>query len=251
MLGLDIPWRLLEEVGKGKFGCVWKANAKSTGDTVAVKFSTCAQVRSVLDKLGSSLTIDSEVAVLRMLQHSSIVAVHAYTLVEDYMCFSMPYFERGSVFDLLFGGSCLSDITVGFHLRELLLDACYMHVLRVVHRDIKPANIMISARGGRSSWVLIDFGLAKVGDCYTCVGTPGFMAPEVYLASSDASEISSYVKKADIWSLGMTAYQTITAQPAFAQGDERNATLNNEMIWDDEEWLQCCPVFKELVVRML
>ncbi|KAL5049426.1 hypothetical protein BDW71DRAFT_195431 [Aspergillus fruticulosus] len=177
-------YQMMEELGSGSFGTVYKAIDKSTGEIVAIKH---IDLESSEDDIQE---IQQEISVLATCASPYVTRYHASFLRGHKLWIVMEY---------LGGGSCL----------DLGLD--YLHSEGKIHRDVKAANVLLSHTGKVK---LGDFGVAAQltnikSQRNTFVGTPFWMAPEVI-------QQSGYDYKADIWSLGITAIEMINGEPPHA-----------------------------------
>ncbi|PLW14506.1 hypothetical protein PCASD_19545 [Puccinia coronata f. sp. avenae] len=198
-------YKLLEKLGQGNFGVVFKALDRVTGETVAVK---------EVDLENS----DEDISEIQQ-EISHLADCHSEHIVKYYASFVRGY-KLWIVMEYLAGGSCLDllkpgpfpEMAIQTVMHELLLGLEYLHAQKKIHRDIKAANILVSSQGKIK---LADFGVATQlsnhkSRRHTFVGTPFWMAPEVI-------KQSSYDEKADIWSLGITAIELAKGQPPLSE----------------------------------
>ncbi|KAK9456021.1 kinase-like domain-containing protein [Dipodascopsis uninucleata] len=192
---------LLEELGSGSFGVVYRAIFKDTGDVVAIKQ---IDLESSDDDIAE---IQLEIALLSGCDNVHVTKYHGCFVKGYKLWIVMEYLAGGSSLDLLKPGP-FTERQIAIICKELLEGLVYLHSNGKIHRDIKAANILLSSSGDVK---LADFGVAaqlsnNKSRRNTFVGTPFWMAPEVI-------QQDAYDFKADIWSLGITAIELARGEP--------------------------------------
>jgi len=215
-------FRLVEVIGEGGMGRVYRAEEVATNKPVAVKLlhPEFAGVDQVVQRF------EREAKVMTELAHPNIVDVIEFGEWNGRMFLAMELLAGKSLAELLVGDADKTGgrLTVKRTLAIIrpVFDALeYAHGLGVVHRDLKPENIMVNAGGllSRESVKLLDFGIAKLGDRPgksaqkltqhgVVMGTPAYMAPEQ--ASGQEADVRS-----DVYSCGVVLYQMLTGRPTF------------------------------------
>jgi fused-like protein len=197
-------YHVLELVGEGSFGKVFKGRRKFCGQIVAIKFiPTTGRSEKELT------TLRQEIEILRTLQHENIVLMLDYFETETEICV-VTEFAQGELFDILEDDRSLPEEVVRSIARQLVQALHYLHSHRVLHRDMKPQNVLL---GAGSRVMLCDFGFARAMSQHTTVltsikGTPLYMSPELV-------QEQPYDHRADLWSLGIILFELFVGQPPF------------------------------------
>ncbi|EPX70510.1 STE/STE20/YSK protein kinase Nak1 [Schizosaccharomyces octosporus yFS286] len=207
----------LEIVGRGSYGAVYKGFRNATKEIVAIKVLNLDTAEDEVSDIQKEITVLSE---LKQRESENIVKYHGSYLVGTDLWIIMDYCQGGSVRTLMEAGQ-ITEPYISIILRETLQALKFIHHAGIIHRDIKAANILVSVSGKVK---LCDFGVAAEININsrkrtTFIGTPYWMAPEVI---RDGQE---YNVMADIWSLGITAYEIATGSPPHAKEDPFQAVF--------------------------
>lgn len=198
---------LLEELGRGGMGVVYKARRTALDRVVALKVVLHAEHAG--SKAHARLW--KEARAIARLQHPNIVQIYEVGEQEP-PYFSMEFCPGGTLAQRLAEGP-LPPREAAQLVRTLALAVQAAHEAHVVHRDLKPANVLFAADGTPK---VADFGLAKrtdeVGQTQSgaVLGTPAYMAPEQ--ARGKVREVSPAT---DVWALGAILYESLTGRPPF------------------------------------
>eukprot|EP00066_Takifugu_rubripes_P026998 XP_011616264.1 PREDICTED: serine/threonine-protein kinase 4 isoform X1 [Takifugu rubripes] len=194
---------ILEKLGEGSYGCVFKANYKETGEIVAIKE---VPVESDLQE------IIKEISIMQQCNSPHVVRYYGSYFKDSNLLIVMEYCGAGSVADIIrIRNKTLAEEEIATILQSTLKGLEYLHFMRKIHRDIKAGNILLNAEGQAK---LADFGVAgqltdTMAKRNTVIGTPFWMAPEII-------QENGYNCVADIWSLGITAIEMAEGKPPYA-----------------------------------
>ncbi|KAJ2455828.1 kinase that interacts with cdc31p [Coemansia sp. RSA 2336] len=200
-----------ELVGRGAYGVVYRGQDVETGQTVAIKILN-------LDNEEDFSDMQREINLLSQVHSPHIAQYYGSFIESSRMWIIMEYASGGSIHKLMQAGPVEEKYTSSI-MYGVLLALNYLHSSGIMHRDIKAANILVTDEGVVQ---LCDFGVARQvmqasAKSYSFVGTPYWMAPEVIQKGQ------VYDFKADIWSLGITAYEIATGVPPYADEDPKRA----------------------------
>jgi len=206
----DIPgFELLDLLGRGGMGCVFRARHQRLNRIVALKMISAGVRADPTDRE----RFRNEAEALARLQHPNIVQVFEVGQHDSQQYFVMEYCPSGTLADKL-GGNPMPPKDAA-ELTETLARAIHMaHGQNLIHRDLKPANVLLGNQGEPK---VTDFGLAKdlagasnLTEADAIVGTPSYMAPEQ--AAGKGNEVGPIT---DVWSLGAILYECLTGRPPF------------------------------------
>ncbi|XP_040921899.1 myosin-IIIa [Toxotes jaculatrix] len=239
-------WEIIETIGKGTYGKVYKVLNKTDGSKAAVK---------ILDPIHDiDEEIEAEYNILKALSdHSNVVKFYGMYYKKDVKCGDQLWLvlelcNGGSVTDLAKGmlrrGDRMDEAIIAYILHEALMGLQHLHVNKTIHRDVKGNNILLTTQGGIK---LVDFGVsAQLTNTRlrrnTSVGTPFWMAPEVIACEQQLD--STYDARCDVWSLGITAIELGDGDPPLSDLHPMRAlfkiprnpppTLHQPELWSDD-----------------
>lgn len=199
---------LLDQIGAGGMGSVWRAHDERTGCHVALK---------VLGQHSSALLARFVREQAVRVRHPHVVAPHGWAAEDDLVVLAMELVPGGSVADLLREHGPLDAGTVALLVEQLLLGLAAVHGAGLVHRDVKPANLLLEATGDAPPHLRLgDFGVAapiadrRFTTVPGAIGTDGYMAPEqVRGALPEPTQ--------DLYAVGRVALELLTGLPPARQ----------------------------------
>uniref|UniRef100_A0A9J8A1T0 non-specific serine/threonine protein kinase n=1 Tax=Cyprinus carpio carpio TaxID=630221 RepID=A0A9J8A1T0_CYPCA len=211
-------WEIIETIGKGTYGKVYKVLNRVNGSKAAVK---------ILDPIHDiDEEIEAEYNILKALSdHPNVVKFFGMfykkdVKIGDQLWLVLELCNGGSVTDLAKGmlkrGDRMEEPIIAYILHEALMGLQHLHINKTIHRDIKGNNILLTTEGGIK---MVDFGVsAQLTNTRlrrnTSVGTPFWMAPEVIACEQQLD--STYDERCDVWSLGITAIELGDGDPPLA-----------------------------------
>src|SRR5438876_518287 len=215
LLGALGDYELLEEIGRGGQGVVFRARQKSLHRIVALKVIGLGQwaTKAHLKRF----RLEAEAAA--SLDHPCIVPIYEVGERDGQCYFSMKFVEGGQL-DEVVKHTPISIRQAVELIAKVASTVSYAHEHGILHRDIKPGNILLDAKGEPH---LTDFGLARLVESESTVtrtlevlGTPSYMAPEQAAGNNPAT--AGLTSATDVYGLGAVLYQLLTAHPPFAGG---------------------------------
>jgi len=233
-------FQLLEKLGEGSYGSVWKAIHKQTGSVVAVK-------RVSIDN--DLEDIVKEIEFMKGCSSPYIVRYYGSYFKDSELWIVMEYCGAGSICDIMkICDKTLTEEQIAVVCKDVLHGLFYLHGVRKIHRDIKAGNILLNMNGASK---LADFGVSgQLSDTMakrqTVIGTPFWMAPEVI------QEVG-YDFKADLWSLGITCIELAESKPPYSNIHPMRAIFMipsrpPPKLTEPEKW---SPVFEDFLAKCL
>ncbi|KAM7538319.1 hypothetical protein Aperf_G00000070012 [Anoplocephala perfoliata] len=232
-------YHVLECIGEGSFGRVYRGRKRYTGRCVALKFIPKS------DKSDRAFqNLKKEIEIMKSLNHPNIIGiVDAFETPKEMV--AVTEYAEGDLFQILEDDRSLPEDVIQSIAAQLVSALYYLHANRILHRDMKPQNILLG-HGGVVK--LCDFGFARAMSFNTLVltsikGTPLYMAPEIV-------EERPYDHTADLWALGCILYELATGTPPFYTSSIIKLVkmiTNDKVKWSDK----MSPMFKSFLAGLL
>ncbi|KAH8290918.1 hypothetical protein KR054_007156, partial [Drosophila jambulina] len=235
---------VLGEVGRGKFGTVYKCKDKANGLQLAAKFVP-------IPKREDKRNVEREVEIMNSLQHHLIIQLYAAYEYQKMMCVVLELIEGGELFDRVVDDEfVLTERVCRVFIRQVCEAMAFIHGNGIVHLDLKPENILVLTQKGNRIKI-IDFGLARKFDpdkrLRVLFGTPEFVAPEV--VNFDCISYGT-----DMWSVGVICYVLISGLSPF-MGENDIETMSNVTIakydFEDECFNGISPECLDFIAKLL
>ncbi|KAL5514677.1 hypothetical protein ACEPAG_1993 [Sanghuangporus baumii] len=227
-------YRTGKTLGSGTYAVVKEAVHIKTG-----KYYACKVINKKLME-GREYMVRNEIAVLKRVSkgHRNIVTLHDYfeTTHNLYLCFDLC--TGGELFDRICAKGNYYEADAADLVRTVMRAVDYIHGCGIVHRDLKPENLLFRTKAEDADIMVADFGLSRVMDedklqlLTEICGTPGYMAPEIFLKSGHG-------KPVDIWAMGVVTYFLLCGYTPFdrdSQDQEMQAIIKGDYAFEPEEY---------------
>jgi serine/threonine protein kinase len=241
---------LLEELGRGSYSVVRKAQDRRTQEMTAIKLVN-------KNSVGGDNSL-KEVDLMRRLTHCSVLKVLSVYDADDHVAIVLEYCAGGTLLDYIVRHKRIDESKAREFAVQLLTGIAYCHSKQCVHRDLKLENILLVRPGDVLDFKIADFGLAadlEIEKLGRRCGSKGYLAPEIILSRPQTAKI-------DVFSAGVILYMCLSGTAPFGGKDEASALKSNSVccinldtvywahISEQAKSLVRCMTFKEPMQRM-
>ncbi|MGW7226624.1 serine/threonine-protein kinase [Streptomyces cyaneofuscatus] len=222
-------YELLEPIGSGGMGEVWRAHDRRLRRFVAVKGLLDRNAMTAGTQAAAMQRARREAEAIAKIEHPNVVTVHDQVETDNQVWIVMKLLEARSLADLLRSERVLAVPRAADIGLQILQGLRAVHAASVVHRDVKPGNVLVREDG---TAILVDFGIAtfegaaQVTRSGSVIGTPPYLAPELFTPGSPGPAPAS-----DLWALGITLYEMVEGKVPFAGGE----------VWEVQENIRQSP----------
>ncbi|XP_014246118.1 serine/threonine-protein kinase 10-like [Cimex lectularius] len=232
------------EIGRGKFGIVYKCRDKETKLVLAAKFVSIA-------KRQDRKNVEREVEIMRALRHPRLIQLYDAFENDSTMCVVLEMIDGGELFERVIDDDfILTEKACTVFMRQICEGVSFIHINNIIHLDLKPENILCLTKTGNRIKI-IDFGLARKFEpdkkLQVLFGTPEFVAPEVV----NFDQISCAT---DMWSVGVICYVLLSGLSPF-MGENDIETMSNVTLgkydYDDEAFDDISVQAKDFISKLL
>ncbi|CDO62527.1 calcium-dependent protein kinase 3 [Plasmodium reichenowi] len=233
-----------EPLGKGTYGCVYKATDKLLKITRAVKVVSKKKLKNIP-------RFRQEIDIMKNLDHPNVVKLLETFEDSNQIYLVMELCTGGELFDKIVKKGCFVETFASFIMKQIFSVLNYLHIRNICHRDIKPENFLFYDMTPESLIKIIDFGLASYFthnnyEMKTKAGTPYYVAPQVLTGS--------YNYKCDMWSSGVLFYILLCGYPPFfGESDHEILSMvkKGKYQFKGKEWNNISEEAKDLIKRCL
>lgn len=232
-------YRILDELGRGGMGRIFKAEHMTMGRVVALKILSSTLVKTERARQ----LFHREVKAAALLNHPNIVTAFDANQVGDRCFLVMEFVDGPNLADMVKDHGPLPVAQACDYIRQAAVGLQYAHDIGMVHRDIKPANLLVQrnpAKTGPAASIvkILDFGLARISapedgtpdsdsidtKNKSVMGTPDYLSPE------QARNLHAVDGRSDIYSLGCTLYAILTGQVPFPGGTSMEKLVRHSTV---------------------
>jgi calcium-dependent protein kinase len=242
-------YKVLNKIGKGAFGNVYKVCHNQSGLIRAMKI---IKKENLAYQDGDSKFLN-EIQILIACQHPHIIKIYEYYNDEVNYYIIMEFIPGGELYETISTWKKFNEQKACYIMRQILEAVNYLHSMKIIHRDIKPENMLVESKVVDKELInikLIDFGTSNYYEdskkFTQKVGSPYYIAPEVIK--------KYYDYKCDIWSSGVILYVLLVGYPPF-KGNSQKELLSNivkgKYSLEGEEWDRVSIEAKDLISKML
>lgn len=241
----SLNYNLGNEIGRGGFSIVYKAQNKTTNEWFAVKIIEKSMLQEDIKLL------KREIDIMKKVNHKNVLKLHEIYEDESKVYIVMELVNGSELFDRIVDKGYYSEKNAANIVKQILSAVSYLHNIGIAHRDLKPENLLCSGADETEVVKIADFGLSKIfndeEELMTSCGTPGYVAPEVLMCES-------YDKSVDMWGIGIITYILLAGYPPF-NAEEDSALfekiMNAEYDYDDECWDDVSDLAKDFISKLL
>ena len=248
-------YKIINKLGKGSFGSVYKVKHKITGEIRAMKIIKNTSINDSDGYVNKKFL--KEIQVLKELEHPNIIKIFEYYIDNKYHYIISALLTGGELYETILKFQKFNEKKAAYIMKQILSALNYLHSKGIVHRDIKPENILVQKTDKKSkndideiNIKLIDFGASnffKENEKLTLkVGSPYYIAPEVLN--------KSYNEKCDIWSAGVVLYVMLTGNfPFIGKTSQKlfESIKTGKYKQSGKEWEAISKEGKQLIGQML
>lgn len=251
--GIEDNYRILEKIGSGGFGEVYKVLHLRSGMIRAMKVvkkddSNADSPKIYKDNTSGVRNFIKEISLLIEIDHPNVIKIFEYFIDEKHFYIITEYLAGGALYDTIIKQRFVQEKTAALFIYQILSAVNYLNSKKIVHRDLKPENILITKD---MNLKLIDFGMGNFMNSTQKmnkrVGTSYYIAPEVIN--------KEYDEKCDIWSCGAILHAMLVGYPPF-MGNTNQEIMEKVLegkknFFAQPEWEKISPLAKDLLSKML
>eukprot|EP00939_MAST-03C_sp_MAST-3C-sp1_P000139 g139.t1 len=240
-------------LGHGATSTVYKCTHKQTKAPYACKRVDKRKMIALYSSQRGEIAarMRAEIEISFQLQHQHLIKVKDVFETKSHVYVIMEMMEGGELFDYVIEKSNLKESEASAIIKQVTLALYFMHNKGIIHRDLKPENVMLrhmpSKSGKRSKPFIkiIDFGMSKAlspgRNAQSCLGTPGYMAPEVL-------EHKDYTSAVDMYSLGVVSYILLAGYMPLQTAEGQ---WHSRVIYPAEEWADVSDEAKDFINKLV